>query len=247
MYTVELNTESNNKENIAASSTGATRDVFNGITDVIRELIKTERLSAISQIAVTINHEINNSLQAVISNTELLLMKNDRSSDEILERLKTIKRETKRIVKVLRDLAEIKEPRVCNYTDSIKMIDIKDTSAKRLSKILVVDDDEIVRNFLFNILNSLGYSAECARDGEEALRMFGNNRYDLILTDLRMPNMNGEELVRHIRDTDPEFRIFLMTGYYSDVKDKSLQTQVNGILKKPFSTMDLKNMLEKES
>ncbi len=245
MYNAELNTGSNNRENIAASSTIGAKDMFNGITDVIRELIKSERLSAISQVIVTINHEINNSLQTVISNTELLLMENDRFGDGIVEKLKTIERETERIVRILRDLAEIKESMVCNYTDSIKMIDIKEVSAKRLSKILVVDDDETVRNLLFNILNSLGYSAECARDGEEALKMFANNRYDLILTDLRMPNMNGEELVRHIRERDPEFRIFLMTGYYSEVKDKSLQTQVNGILKKPFSTMDLKNILEK--
>jgi DNA-binding response OmpR family regulator len=66
-------------------------------------------------------------------------------------------------------------------------------------RVLIVDDDEIVRASLASLLKRSGYDVSCAASGEEALRMLGAARYQVLLTDWQMPNMDGLELCRKVR------------------------------------------------
>ncbi len=82
-----------------------------------------------------------------------------------------------------------------------------------MKKILVVDDEA---NYLKVISASLGndrYSVETARTGEEALEKFNGGSYDLVLTDIKMPGMDGETLLGKIREAKPSLPVILMTGY----------------------------------
>jgi DNA-binding response OmpR family regulator len=65
--------------------------------------------------------------------------------------------------------------------------------------VLIVDDDDIVRASLTSLLKRSGYDVACAASGEEALRMLGAERYQILLTDWQMPNMDGLELCRKVR------------------------------------------------
>jgi DNA-binding response OmpR family regulator len=65
--------------------------------------------------------------------------------------------------------------------------------------VLIVDDDEIVRASLASLLKRSGYEVACAASGEEALHMLGAARYQVLLTDWQMPNMDGLELCRKVR------------------------------------------------
>ena len=81
------------------------------------------------------------------------------------------------------------------------------------SKILLVDDNPdglLVRRLL---LEELGYSVQIAVNGEEGLKLFQTAPFDVVVTDFRMPRMNGKELIERIRILDPNARIILLSGF----------------------------------
>ena len=83
--------------------------------------------------------------------------------------------------------------------------------------ILVVDDVEVVRTFTAMVLKSQGYTVLEADRGFEALRIFSEkkDRIDLVLTDIRMPEMNGLELARQLTRHRPDIKVLFMSGYPS--------------------------------
>ena len=80
-----------------------------------------------------------------------------------------------------------------------------------MTHILLVDDEPSIREFLRVVLSEAGYSVAMAADGEQALNVPGS--FDLLLTDLRMPRMTGDELARRMRLRDPELKVLYLTGY----------------------------------
>ena len=85
-----------------------------------------------------------------------------------------------------------------------------------MPKVMVVDDDPLQVKLLVDIFSINHYSAVGARSGEEALAMLENEHFDLILSDIRMPGMDGVELCRKIKQIDPVINVILMTAYAGD-------------------------------
>lgn len=81
-----------------------------------------------------------------------------------------------------------------------------------MPSILLVDDDELVRNLLSEILRRADYEVEIAQNGQEAIKLYGERAYDLIVTDLLMPEKEGLEMIMELRRLHPEIRIIAMTG-----------------------------------
>jgi len=80
-------------------------------------------------------------------------------------------------------------------------------------KILLVDDNHdglLVRRTL---LEEIGYIVEVAASGEEGLKRFASSGFDVVVTDYRMPRMNGAELIVRIREIDPNARVILLSGF----------------------------------
>ena len=81
-------------------------------------------------------------------------------------------------------------------------------------RVLIVDDDEGIRQFAERSLTSDGYEVVTAGDGPEALRLVdAQPRFDLYVLDVVMPGMRGDELARRLHDRDPETRVLYFTGY----------------------------------
>jgi DNA-binding response OmpR family regulator len=83
-------------------------------------------------------------------------------------------------------------------------------------KILVVDDEPMVRQFLRVILESAGFEVEEAADGDEGLACCACRRYDLIIVDLMMPKKNGVEMIAELRRIDPTATILALSGLSLD-------------------------------
>ena len=111
-------------------------------------------------------------------------------------------------------------------------------------RILVVDDDQGVAFFTRENLAELGaaYRVEAVTSGEEAWQKMSVEPYDLVVTDLRMPGMDGLELIRRMRESFPQTRSILMTAYGSDeVQATARRLQTYSYIAKPFRARDLLN------
>lgn len=80
------------------------------------------------------------------------------------------------------------------------------------ARLLIVDDDPVIRLILQRHFAARGFIISVAEDGEEALRLLARTRYDLVITDLIMPGIDGLELMRAIRREYPLMRVIVMTG-----------------------------------
>ncbi len=114
-------------------------------------------------------------------------------------------------------------------------------------KILLVEDNEMLAEMFPELLESLGYEVELARDGQEALELYQANRekYDLVITDQTMPRMNGDKLIRKIFEIHPGQPVILCTGY-SDVVDREnvLAMGVKSFLNKPLTLDEIRQAIQ---
>jgi two-component system nitrogen regulation response regulator NtrX len=83
------------------------------------------------------------------------------------------------------------------------------------TRILVVDDDEGIRNSLATILKDEGYTVDVAKNGSEAIEKSRAAFYNVALIDIRLPDMEGTEILTRMRDTVPKIRKIILTGYPS--------------------------------
>lgn len=114
--------------------------------------------------------------------------------------------------------------------------------------ILLVDDDELMRELMINMLGRHGYSIDIACNGKESINKFKENHYDLILMDTRMPEMDGNEATRIIRSlehgTDSHVSIIGVTGNDSvEDEKKRINSGVDASLIKPFEFTQLDDLL----
>ena len=102
-------------------------------------------------------------------------------------------------------------------------------------RILIVDDDQRMANTLKDILSVKGYGTEVAFSGSEALGKVGKEKFDCVLTDVKMPEMNGVELYKAIKGIQPDIPVVLMTAYSADMLVKEgLEEGAIGTLAKPL-------------
>jgi len=112
--------------------------------------------------------------------------------------------------------------------------------SQRLS-ILIVDDEEDILNILKLILTKEGYQVDTALDGKQALQLFRKKSYDIVLTDLRMPEMDGMELLERIKEIRPETEVLIMTAYASvDSAVLAMKKGAADYIVKPFLNEDVK-------
>jgi DNA-binding NtrC family response regulator len=81
------------------------------------------------------------------------------------------------------------------------------------ARILVIDDDENIRKVVCAILKDKGYNVDTAGSGNEAITKICQGHYDLMLVDIRLPDMEGTEILTRINDTVPRIRKIIVTGY----------------------------------
>jgi len=102
-------------------------------------------------------------------------------------------------------------------------------------RILVVDDEAGIRELLAKTLAVAEYDVDLAAGGQEALERLHREQYDLVITDLRMPGVDGLTLIREARRFMPQLPIIIITGYSTEASAiEAINLGVNGYLTKPF-------------
>ncbi len=109
-------------------------------------------------------------------------------------------------------------------------------------RILVVDDEAVVRDSLRDWFTEDGYPVEAAADGYEAVKKMQEGPFDILLLDIKMPGMDGMELQRKVKEIDPSAVIIIMTAYASvDTAVQALKEGAYDYITKPFDPDDLQN------
>jgi CheY-like chemotaxis protein len=112
--------------------------------------------------------------------------------------------------------------------------------AKAVGRLLVVDDDDAVRGVLQKTLSDAGYDVLVARDGREGMRLVATHQFDLVLTDLIMPDQEGIETIRELRRDYPSIRIVAMSGAMDAVYLKTARILgADAALRKPIDGREL--------
>ena len=111
--------------------------------------------------------------------------------------------------------------------------------------VLVVDDEPAIREMLLGFLETKGYSARAAADGEEALRLIRNQRPHSVVLDLRMPGLSGLDTLAQIKELDPRIPVVLMTGYGTvDAAVAAMKLGAEDFLTKPVRLAELLRTIE---
>ncbi len=113
-------------------------------------------------------------------------------------------------------------------------------------KILVVDDEEDICRSVSKILTRKGFAVDSALTVRDAVKLISNNLFDLVITDLMMPNTDGMELLTIVRQKYPELKVVMITGYASiDSAVKAVKLGAAGYLPKPFTPDELMTVTRK--
>jgi len=113
-----------------------------------------------------------------------------------------------------------------------------------MAKILVVDDDQNMREFLEIMLSRENYLVACAASAEKALGYCRKEQFDLVITDMKMPGVDGIEFIKRLKDIAPETMVILITAYASgETAVAAMKEGVYDYIEKGFDVEDLKTII----
>ena len=122
-------------------------------------------------------------------------------------------------------------------------------SKKKMDKqirILVVDDEPKLCHLIEELLKLEGYRVDVSFSNMEALQMIKENKYQMLITDLKMPGIDGLELIQKARELNPEIRTIMITGKETvETAVQSLRHGIDDDIKKPFSIVELKKVIKR--
>jgi DNA-binding NtrC family response regulator len=112
--------------------------------------------------------------------------------------------------------------------------------------ILVVDDDADVRQTLSSILSKEGYSVETVENGKQATRICEKSRFDIALIDIKLPDMEGTELLHRLKENQPHMAKIIITGFPTlENAMETVNEGADGYILKPFDVQKLLEMIRK--
>ena len=113
-------------------------------------------------------------------------------------------------------------------------------------RILVVDDEPRLCHLIEELLKLEGYLVDVSLSNMEALQMIKENKYQMLITDLKMPGIDGLELIKKARELNPEIRTIMITGSETvETAVQSLKHEIDDDIKKPFSIVELKKVVKR--
>jgi PAS domain S-box-containing protein len=241
-----------------------------GFAKDIREIRRRDRLVTLAEIAIGVSHEINNCLEVLVNQFEMLqkyVARVATDEDYIAEsdRLESVASQIKKIQDItgrVGQMAEEGEYATKEYLNGKMMADLHVARAANACerpanedghhplgglKILVVDDDAEICQSLKNLLEAERCRIETAASGVLAMECLQRENFDLVLSDVVMPDMDGYQLYQTVKAKTPGLPVVLMTAFNYDkdhiIKRSCLEGLQGVIFKKPLSPVLLKKLL----
>jgi PAS domain S-box-containing protein len=233
-----------------------------GFAKDLREILHKDQLATLGEVAIGLSHQINNPLAVIVNQAELLereleTLAGERDSSVEEERIDAIRREVGRIAGILERLGEMVETdhyETVEYVGPARMIDLGERRPERQRddrmkglRILVVDDDLGICRSLKEILEAEGCAVETACDGDEGLQRVRSGDFDVVLSDVVMPKLDGYELYKEVRRLRPGLPVLMMTAFHYDKDHIIKRSRIEGlegvIFKKPVDPTRLREVI----
>ena len=240
-----------------------------GFAKDLRDIRRRDQLVTLAEIAIGVSHEVNNSLEVLVNQVELLQKYVERvASDEdyIVEsdRLASVTSQVKKIQDItarISQMADEGEYGTKEYLSGKMMTDLRpgldgkacerpkpdERYPLRGLKILIVDDDAGICQSLKDLLEAEECQVQTAPSGVYAMQWLERSQFDLVLSDVVMPDIDGYQLYQRVKKDAPELPVILMTAFNYDkdhiIKRSCLEGLQGVIFKKPVNPMLLKKAL----
>ena len=240
-----------------------------GFAKDIREIRRRDQMATLCEIAIGLSHEINNSLEVLVNQLDLLqqYIRRVATDEDYLvesERLESAWRQLKKIGEItcrIGEMAEEGEYGTKEYIGGKRMMDLgvkggvgveeggkkEDGPSLGGLRLLVVDDDLGVCQSLKDLLAEEKCVVETVTSGRKAMELLEKKGFDLVLSDVVMPDMDGYELYSAAKRKIPSLPVILMTAFYYDkdhVIKRSCLEGLNGVIfKKPIDPARLKRII----
>ncbi|HWP67257.1 MAG TPA: response regulator [Candidatus Limnocylindria bacterium] len=240
-----------------------------GFAKDLLDIRRRDRLATLGEVAVSVAHEINNPLEVIVNNLSLLEQYVERvsSDDDFVvesERVDSIRLAVARIQEIVAQLAaraQESEYATREYLHGTRMTDLRPADARARHsapdpalaglRILVVDDDLGVCLSLRDLLTQAGCVVTVATGGREALVRLAEGSYDLLLSDVVMPDLDGHALFLEARRRHPDLPVVLMTAFHFDkdhvIKRSKLAGLEDVIYKKPIDPARLREIIKRHA
>jgi len=123
--------------------------------------------------------------------------------------------------------------------ESVLISKVKKAAESGPKPVLIVDDEPLFLSTLFTTLNREGYRVMTAKSGKEALEMLDSNHVGLVLSDIKMPEMDGLELLILVKDKFPDMPVLLMTGRGEYTRGVAIGAGADDLISKPFHNTEI--------
>ena len=240
-----------------------------GFAKDIRDIRRRDQLVTLAEVAIGVSHEINNSLEVMVNQLEMLRKYVGRAANDEdylveSERLDSLASQVEKIQDItgrISQMADEGEYGTKEYLNGKMMTDLRvDETAKPCDRpkantryplsglrVLIVDDDARVCDSLKELLEGERCCIETAPSGVHAIHCLSRQQFDLVLSDVVMPDMDGYELYQTVKQQTPKLPVVLMTAFNYDkdhiIKRSCLEGLQGVIFKKPVNPTMLKKIL----
>jgi len=209
------------------------------------ELLAVEKMTTVSKNTELILREVAKPVDEILNDAAWILERYIGHEPAVCERLQRVLEHTREIKQLIQHVGETMAPVTERHPGWLPRPHRPKFRGKR---ILVVDSDDAVRSAAHELLARFGCLVETARNAEEACRMVRRFSYDVVIADIRLPDMDGYECFCRLREIKPDLPVILMTGFGYDPTHsivKARQAGLKSVLYKPFRVDQLLTELEK--
>ena len=229
------------------------------------QLIEAQKKAAIQKTVVTLSHYINNQLMAQVALLSDLACEAQKISDGKLRRYfedglrRSLSRafQIAQITKTLQNPQELKEEQYIGELEMLSVplpesIEPEAIEARKFGKlkVLVADDEPVIRDGFAEFLRHFGLEVDTAEDGEQAIELIKKNDYDLVISDIKMPKATGYDVFHAAKAKNPNVNVLLMTAFGYDPDHtvvKAAREGLEGVFfkEKPFDMSKLIALIER--
>ncbi len=220
------------------------RETSNELQETLRELrenqkkiVEVEKLNSVKELAGALAHEFSQPLQALYNYMHLI--QHNPPREEYFQKAHEMMNRISELTVSLKNITSLKKK---NYMES-QIIDLFASSNQAVlgmnKKILVVEDEREILETMLDIFNEAGYRCAGAADGLDALAICAEEPFDLIISDVMMPRLNGPGLLKRLREQKNRVPFVFLTGYEQTREMQNILHEARQVINKPISFNEL--------